>query len=524
MASPREYSGRPASEGIAIGPAHIATVPEPLEFAAGGSVATEKARLADAITRAVADLTALRAHATAESADIVDVQVEMLEDPELIGAVVEAIEAGSPAAAAWTAVLDRLMAEAESDDDEAFPSRAADFADIRARLLAALSGESLSDFPKGSVFLGRDIAPSVFLAHDWSAGGALALSAGSPSSHVAMLARSLGVPMAVGLGEIDACEGEAVLVDGTRGTAIVNPPPAMRQSATNGRTAALDDPPAGPLKTADGEPVRLWLNVNSADDLNRVSPEAIAGIGLVRTEFLIGEARLLDEDFHFTLYRQLIAWAQGRPVTVRLLDLGGDKPAAGLSASGSAALGLRGARLLLARPDVARPQIRALLRAAGDGDLRVLVPVVTVPAELDRLRQMFMEEAAALGNIARLPQIGMMVEVPAAALTLDLFGNADFFSFGTNDLGQYLAAAAREETAVADLLGEMAEPILRLLAIACGAAARLGRPVSICGDMAGDPDCAQRLLVAGLRDFSVAPTRARSLRHIIPRLRADGTT
>src|SRR5690606_30261170 len=99
--------------------------------------------------------------------------------------------------------------------------------------------------------------------------------------------------------------------------------------------AALDDPPAGPLTTADGEPVRLWLNVNSADDLNRVSPEAIAGIGLVRTEFLIGEARLLDEDFHFTLYRQLIAWAQGRPVTVRLLDLGGDKPAAGLSASGS---------------------------------------------------------------------------------------------------------------------------------------------------------------------------------------------
>jgi phosphotransferase system enzyme I (PtsI) len=206
-----------------------------------------------------------------------------------------------------------------------------------------------------------------------------------------------------------------------------------------------------------------------------------------------------------------------------MLDIGGDKPLAGLEdLPALSASGLRGIRLLLARPEIARVQARALLRAAVFGRLSVMLPMVTFPDEIDRMRELFREEAEKLGHRAlphRMPPIGMMVEVPAAALMLDTFGSAAFFSFGTNDLTQYLAASARDDID-ADA-GKAAPAVLRLIAQAVKLSA--GKPLSICGDMAGNPSYLPGLLAAGLRHFSVAPARRPAIRSAIIGLNADGT-
>ena len=247
----------------------------------------------------------------------------------------------------------------------------------------------------------------------------------------------------------------------------------------------------------------------SSKDLD---PAHVDGIGLMRTEFLFqGREKLPTEEEQYQIYKRMVEWAAGRPVTIRTLDAGGDKPIAGLTQPGdiNPFLGVRGVRLSLRHLDVFREQLRALARAAVAGNLKVMIPMVTVPEELDRCRALLeqaVEDLRREGREAQMPPLGMMVEVPAAALTIEDF-NADFFSIGSNDLIQYVAAASRDEPQLADL-ARPSRAVFSLIGHVVNYADRSGRETSLCGDLAGDPGQVAALLDQGLRIFSVAPGSA----------------
>lgn len=528
MAAPHEVEGQAASAGIACGPAHIA-VDRAEPYPAQVSVAIERQNLTAAVGVAIAELEALISRSDVESAEILDFQIEMLLDEEILELAMLRVAAGDSAALAWAGGLDAYIADIESSGDDVFSARAADVVDIKNRVLAVLTGRPVADFPQGTIFVARDIAPSLFLAHDWTKGGGVALTGGSAASHVALLARAKSVPMAVGLRGLSAEQGETILLDGTTGRAVVNPsadavpiaPPAQAD-------ADYAAPAGGALRTADGASIGLWLNVNDIADIDCFDPAAVNGIGLVRTEFMMSTpADVIDEERQCEAYRRILDWAGEKPVTIRMFDLGGDKAMRGLGgAEDTSFLGVRGTRLLLARPEVARTQARALMRAGAAGNLRAMLPMVTVPSELQAMRAIFDEEAANLGRRGMaygIPPVGIMVEVPAAALTLDLFGEAAFFSFGTNDLAQYLAAAARDNPLVAPLHGEASEALFRLLRLAVSAAGDMGIPVSVCGDIAGDANFSARLLACGFRNFSMASARLVPISLEIAGLNANGS-
>ncbi|WSG72821.1 putative PEP-binding protein [Rhizobium beringeri] len=519
MAEPLRLKAKSASPGIASGPAFLAERPDavPASRAVGGYSALEKA-----IDISIGELERLAEGADAESRDIIDFQIEVLRDPTIAEATGARMEADENVVFAWVATLDAYIGELEAADEEQMRARAVDILDIKNRVLGALAGTPIADFPPGSVFVGKDMEPSRFLAHDWSKGGGIALFAGSTAGHVALLARAKSVPMVVGTGRFSAADGDPVRVDGNAGAVVLQaggmliPAPAQ-MPAGDTQTGSSE------LRTADGVPIQLSININDPAEIDALDP-ATAGVGLMRSEFSVTSiADAANEERQLAIYRRVLEQAGDRPVIIRMLDIGGDKPLAGLEdLPALSASGLRGIRLLLARPEIARVQARALLRAAVFGRLSVMLPMVTFPDEIDRMRELFREEAETLGRRAvlhRMPPIGMMVEVPAAALMLDAFGSAAFFSFGTNDLTQYLAASARDDI---DADASKAAPaVLRLITQAVKLAA--GKPTSICGDMAGNPGYLPGLLAAGLRHFSVAPARRPAIRSAIIGLNADGT-
>jgi phosphoenolpyruvate-protein phosphotransferase (PTS system enzyme I) len=320
--------------------------------------------------------------------------------------------------------------------------------------------------------------------------------------------------MIVGVDVDGLDDGSEALLDGDAGLLIVDPDTEARANYRRRRAELADARKAmasfnGPVQTATGEPVRVMINVTGLAELATLDPGHVDGIGLMRTEFLFhGRDRLPTEEEQYRIYRRMLEWAGDKPVTIRTLDAGGDKPIAGLTQPDdmNPFLGVRGVRLSLRRPDVFRAQLRALARAAVAGNLKVMVPMVTVPEELDRCRALFEQACDELrreGIAAQMPPLGMMVEVPAAALTIEDF-NADFFSIGSNDLIQYVAAASRDEPQLADLT-RPSRAVFGLIGHVVSYAGRAGREASLCGDLAGDPGQVAALLDQGLRIFSVAP-------------------
>jgi len=395
-----------------------------------------------------------------------------------------------------------------------------------------LSGaDTAAKIAGGSIVAGDDISPSTFLAADWTRGGAIALAAGSPSSHVAMLARARGAPMVVGLGPLSwiGPPPALALVDGDAGIVIFDPEPETRRlfehrmAAANAAQAAADAGRVEPAYTADGRRVAVLLNVAAPEDLADLDPAICDGIGLVRTEFLFEASHgLPDEDTQYAVYRRILDWAKGRPVTIRTLDAGGDKPIAGLTVDGESNpfLGLRGIRLSLARPEVFRVQLRALSRAAVHGALKVMLPMIAVPSELDRASAMLDAEFTALraeGIACARPPLGIMVEVPAAALRAEDFGAA-FYSIGSNDLTQYTMAAARDVGAVADLNDTGNPAVLALIARTVEAGRKRGVEVSLCGDAAADTRLTTVLLATGLTTLSVSPIAVARLKAAIAKV------
>lgn len=524
--------GQGASPGSARGPAHVMA---PEEGRAGEAHASggDAARLADAVERAVEHLRALAGRSDLESAAILEFQIEMLRDPALLEPSLERIQRGAEAGMAWAATMDAYIASFEEAEDEHVRARGADMLDIRQQVLRALHGERPPDFPDGSILVGRDIAPSLFLSHDWSRGGGIVLFGGSVASHVATLARSRGVPMVVGVPKAAIETGMELVVDGDEGTVEDGsraPSPAsgadraFAMPKSNGRPVVAPD--ERELCTVDGIRLTLQANIDHPSELRHLSPSETDGIGLFRTEYLMDcAADLADEDRQAEIYAEMLVWAGHRPVTIRLLDFGADKPPPGEHKDPTSFLGLRGIRLLLARPDVLRTQVRALLRAAPVGNLRVLLPMVTAPSELEQARVVFAQEAARLkdrGVPHAMPPLGLMVEVPAAALIPEAF-DAAFFSFGTNDLAQYLSASARDNTAVSPLYAASHPALLRFLEMTVPEVVKTGKPVGICGDLAGDPAAFPALLSCGFREFSMAPRRMVLARAALSRLNADGS-
>jgi phosphotransferase system enzyme I (PtsI) len=400
-------------------------------------------------------------------------------------------------------------------------------------VLRRLLGEADVATPAGAVLTGENVTPSRFLSVDWTGGGGIALFAGSPSSHLAMLARSRGVPMVVGLGAIGLDGHESAIVDGDSGRVILSPGDSDRTAfeaarAESAKRAAAEASLAGsPARTADGKPVAVLINVAGPDELDRFDPAICDGIGLVRTEFLFHwPAGLPDEESQYRAYRRMIEWAAPRPVVLRTLDAGGDKPVPGLTFDGESNpfLGTRGIRLSLARPKIFRIQLRALARAAVHGNARIMLPMVTVPEEIDAAAAILdgvVSELAAAGVPHRCPPLGIMVEVPAVAIEPELFAKAAFFSIGSNDLTQYVTASARDIAAVAALSDPRHPAVMRLIRRVVEAGAALGREVSLCGDMGGDPAHLPALIRAGLRSVSVAPPLVGRVKAAIAGARSD---
>jgi phosphotransferase system enzyme I (PtsI) len=521
------FNGMTAAPGFARGP-FVRADQTQASVRKPGSSHEEESALRAALAATNGQIAGLAGAIGGDAAEILEFQLALLEDESLLEPIFAAIAGGASADRAWSQVLAEQIADYRAAPDEYLQARAADLTDLRDRVLAALNGEAetLGKIPAGAVVCAEDMPPSRFLEIDWSAGGGLALLQGSATSHVAMLARARGIPMVVQFGELPHKQATALL-DGEQGTLELDPPASRiaafeaRRTADARDSAAARSLLAGPPLAWRRETVRLQINIQGLADLSHPDAHYADGIGLMRTEFLFDDpAGLPDEETQFGIYESVLHWAGERPVTIRTVDAGGDKPIRGFTEDGEANpfLGVRGLRLCLRHPQIFAIQLRALARAAVHGNLKVMFPMVTVPAEFAAARDLFqgiVDQLRVAGVAAALPELGIMVEVPAAALTIEAFP-ASFFSIGSNDLTQYVTACDRTNGALGALIDPLNPGVLELIRRTAEHGRRRGISVSLCGDIAGDPRCAAALLQCGLREFSMpAPSLSRVKQAIV---------
>jgi phosphoenolpyruvate-protein phosphotransferase (PTS system enzyme I) len=527
------YRGRTASIGFARGPFVR------LDAAANGRRAVgtpgdEELALRAALVAAGGQIATLASAAGGEAAQILEFQVALLDDEDLLDPIFAAVRAGTPADAAWSAAFDEQIADYHSAPDEYLQARCSDLADLRDRVIRTLRGDESQPpkIPGGAVVCADDLPPSQFLEIDWSRGGGLALLRGSPTSHVAMLARARGIPMVVQIGSVSAGAATALL-DGEGATLELDPTAEQvdqferRREIHRKNRASARAMLRRPAALWDGEKIRLLINIQRVEDLDHADAQYADGIGLMRTEFLLtAQTGLPDEETQYRAYDAVLRWAGKRPVTIRTFDAGGDKPVPGFTEDGEANpfLGVRGLRLCLRRPDVFSIQLRALARAAVRGNLKVMFPMVTTPEELEAGRTVFIEVVRRLlaeGVAAALPPLGIMVEVPAAALTIERF-KSSFFSIGSNDLAQYVTACDRTNGSLAKLIDPLHPAVIELIERTAAYGKRAGIGVSLCGEMAGDPRCIPALLSCGLRELSVNPSALAQVKQTIDVLGRGG--
>ena len=513
----QRMQGQAASKGFFAGPAcvvadHAAT------YAHSGNPAQEAQALRDAVFSATLELQDLLASVEGEAADVIAFQIAMLEDEELVAPCWDIIASGEPADAAWRMAMGSQIENYLSSDDEYFRARVTDLEDIKSRVLRCLAGGKQVKAAAGTVLVGHDVSPSQFLSHDWSKAGAIVVSGGSITSHVAMLARSRGIPMVVRAAPWVETDGVHMLVDAETGAVILNPDAAataafeQKASAFAARQRVSEAFRLRPTMRRDGTRIQLLVNIADPAEVDHIDINSCDGVGLMRSEFLFRDgAPLPDEEHQYRAYRKVLEWAGEKPVTIRTLDIGGDKPITGLTPEGESNpfLGLRGVRLTLARPDVFRVQLRALARAAAHGNLQVMLPMVTLPDEITQAAQLLDDaekELSAEGIACHKPKLGIMAEVPAVAISPELFKAAAFFSIGSNDLTQYTLAVSRDDARVSALSDPAHPAVLRLISGLIQYGGANGVSVSLCGDMASDPKHVETLVKLGLKTFSVAPS------------------
>jgi len=481
----------------------------------------QRALFVEGLDGASDQLKALQERVDKDAAEIIEFQLALLFDEEILEDVVNGLGAGMPATEAWTSTMDEQIEIYRAAEDAYMAARAEDLVDLRDRVLRVMTGETGGAIlPEAgpAIVVADELPPSAFLELDWERVAGVALCGGSATSHVAILARARGIPLLVALeADIEAIpEGDTAIVDVEAARLIAGPDAATiaefakRQKALAEEAKAVTPLLDKPAVTADGVNVETLINLDHPDLLSQLNVAHSDGIGLTRTEFLFDDG-LPDEAEQLAVYRRILAWAKGRPVTIRTLDAGGDKPIFGVTRGDEANpfLGVRGLRLSLKEPELFREQLSALAQAAAEGPLKVMLPMVTRPEELEEARghlDAVIADLGARGLSHSRPLLGIMVEVPAAALNAEAFA-ADFYSIGSNDLIQYTTACARDARGLAHLARADDPAVLTLVRMTIAAAARRGVPVSLCGDMASEPALTQALLDCGLRSFSVAPAQ-----------------
>lgn len=534
--------------GIAVGrvvrlePDALPIVPAPVP---PERVEAEIARFDDAREAAKRELVELQRRVEetlgARYGGVLEAERLMLDDPSLVAGTVRRIRVGRISASWALQEAVKLFARRlEEVGDPYFRDRAGDLADVHRRLQRLLRAESAGPPPPPE-------GPVVIVAHTLGPADAVALAragivgiatdAGGRTSHTAILAQALSLPAVVGLHDLSerARTGDEIVVDGDHGIVELRPEAAAVAAARERQRAwrAADREMARsrdlPAVTRDGVEIRIRANVELPEEVPAVHRYGARGIGLYRSEFLFlaHDPELPTEEDHYRTYRQLAEGVFPEPAVIRTLDLGGEKYFHRLldRTDASPVLGLRALRLCLRRPDVFRPQIRGLLRAAVHGDVRVLLPLVSTADEVRTVRAILAEEAEQLkargvACRAQLP-LGIMIEVPAAAVAADvLCREADFVSIGTNDLIQYALAVDRGDDAVADLYQPLHPAILRMVRFIVQAADARGLPVSLCGEMAADPKLAELLIGLGLRELSVPPRAVAPVREAVRRVQA----
>jgi phosphocarrier protein FPr len=517
-------AGFGASPGLAVGTLRRFRTPTlPLPDAQAVSADEEVAAL-DAAVRATADaIEAQRSDAAArageDEARIFDAHLLFLRDAALLDPARSAIRAqGRTAARAWRDSIDDVARAWDALDDEYLRVRASDLRSVGAQVLARILGVEVPAprLEEPGILVAADLAPAdtVNLDHETALG--IVTAHGGPTSHVAVLARALGIPAVVGAGDrvLRLAEDSVLAVDGRVGEVRVNPPPpTIERIESEGRRrtarlAALRRRAGEPASTPDGIVVEVAANVGSPREVAGAVAAGADGVGLFRTEFLfMDRPSLPDEAEQEAAYRTAAEALEGRPMLVRTLDAGADKPVAPLAQAREANpfLGVRGIRLGLARPDLLGAQLRALLRVARDHPVRLMFPMVATTDELAAARSALAQAREETG-MADPIEVGIMVEVPAAALTAaSLAPQADFFSVGTNDLTQYALAADRGNEHVAALNDPLHPAVLRLIAMTAEGAEPNGRWVGVCGELASDEVATPLLLGLGVRELSMAP-------------------
>ncbi|MBB5942595.1 phosphoenolpyruvate--protein phosphotransferase [Xanthomonas sp. 3307] len=534
-------AGHGASRGNALGRARV-RLPHALEVAeqriAAAQIPEELDRLHRAVDAAREEMHGLRQRLhgalAKEVGEFLDLHALLLDDPELLHGLDELIRTGRYSADyALRLQRDRLATVFDDMEDAYLKSRMDDLDHVIGRIHAFLQKRQPdSEGLAGEILVCENVAPSELAQLQAQGVVGIVTSAGSTLSHSAILARSLHLPLVVGVADAlqKINDGDVLIIDGTQGAVLVDPTPDdLRDYRSRVREQAKLQRSLGklrskPSRTRDGVDITLLANAESRDDVTRAHALGADGLGLYRTEFLFLQRDALpDEEEQFHTYRDAVLGMSGRPVTIRTLDLGADKAdRTGLTMSNeeNPALGLRGVRLSLARPKVSDTQLRALLRASAYGPVRVLVPMVSAREELLAMRRHLKRIGAQLRRdghaIAEQVPLGAMIEVPAAALALDTFIDViDFLSIGTNDLVQYLLAADRNNEAVADLYSPLHPAVLRLIAQVIATGQAHGKPVAVCGEIAGDPALTRMLLALGLREFSLHPATMLEVRQVI---------
>lgn len=537
--------GLGVSPGIAIGPPVVVeNRPQPVVrlCLSPERVEAEVRRLHDAAQRAAAVLADLAAQADAtvghEYASVFEAHRLMAEDPTLLGQVEEGIRRESVNAEwALQEVVQGLLGQFEVLGDVYLRERRSDLLDVAAQLQRALQGRAtprLGETPDGAILVADDIPPSQAIQLSSGAVSGFVSETGGITSHTTIIAKSLGIPAVVGVAHVVQAmeQAELIIVDGFEGHVIVNPEPALvqvynlRAEEYRQRQHELLATAHLPATTVDGRQVKLLANIDLLHEVPAAAAGGAAGVGLFRSEFLFMQASpsLPDEDQQTAAYTQLLDAFPEMPVTVRTYDLGGKKLARELlgNPEDNPVLGLRGVRLCLQKPEFFRTQLRALLRAAGAGKglLRIMVPLIGHVEEVRTVRvmlQRYHEELRAEGHrLPRTLQVGVMIEVPAAAMIVEHLARVvDFFAIGTNDLTQYTLAVDRANEQVAELYRPFHPAVLKLIDRVITAAHRAGITVSMCGEMAADPLAIPLLVGMGLQEFSVHPAALPVVRRLV---------
>ena len=530
--------GVSASPGLAIGTVHVLAAAEVQVADVAVDLASGGALLNTALVRTRAQMTALIDETTrrlgAADAAIFKAQATLLDDTDLITLTCQMMVEGHGVAWSWHRAVERMAQQLSALGNPVLAARAADLQDVGRRVLAqidpGLGIGTLADLPPAPcILVASDLSPSDTAVLDTQKVVGIATALGGPTSHSAILARTLGIPSVVAGGAqlLSLAAGATAIVDGDAGRVWLNPSEADLASARDwiARREALrvaeEAERSRPADTRDGVSITVAANINRPDQAAFALSQGGEGVGLMRTEFLfLEQADTPGEDAQFAIYRGMIEALDGRPLIVRALDIGGDKqvPHLDLPKEDNPFLGVRGARLLLRRPDLLDPQLRALYRAAAlGGDLSIMFPMITSVPELVTLRARCEAIRAEL-DAPHLP-IGIMIEVPAAAIISHaLAAHADFFSVGTNDLTQYALAIDRQNPELASEADSLHPAVLNLIAMTVAGARRYNRWVGVCGGLAGDPFGAALLVGLGVTELSMTP---RDIPAVKARIRAS---